>query len=135
MLSLYRVAVDEQTELAAGMLRVCRQELLDTLEPRYELPAELFAGQLIDTRQLAMLRNIRDVYGKAAFVLRALRTKTGTTLLTDFLAVLDRTDQLHVAYDLIGSRVVQGQSSGTLSGVVALWLFAVNFTVYAYMYI
>ena len=78
-----------------------QRELLDTLESRFELPAELLSLNVLDRMELADLEETNNVYKRNKFILKALRGKP-PQVVHDFITSLNNTEQQHVASYLRG---------------------------------
>jgi hypothetical protein len=72
------------------------RELLDTMESRFELPAELISLNVLDRREHSDLRTIKAISERNEFILRVLRRKP-VNVIQDFIQFLENTEQQHVA--------------------------------------
>ena len=80
-------------------LRSCHAELLDMMDSRFELPAEMFAANILSRREYSELQDIKAIYRRNEFILRLLDQKPGDVL-NKFVKCLrvKHIRQGHVAY-------------------------------------
>ena len=103
-------AVEQQSSGGVeSRLEVHHRELVDTMESRFELPAELISRKVLDRTEYSDLRAINGVNQRNEFILKTLHDKS-EKVIQDFIKSLDNTEQQQVASYLRGIDINSGDT-------------------------